>query len=322
LGVDYQLIVALGRHKLMSEAELHQHLGTADAAQTCWDKDTLGVRCGITKRGTPVEIHPVLQEFDLLVVVGFVEPTYLAGFSGGPKLLVPGCASAQTISFNHSLVLLTGPLPGTMEGNEVYADLREAAAMAVREPFVVCVPLNTLGEPLGLYAGGWEAHKRAAVACRQGLSVAQRDVCDIVVTSPGGAPYDVDMVQAKKALPAAVRAVKPGGTVILVAKCPRGWGAVQPDRLSLAPDGHKRLRHLADRRRLGYVDEDWASLSPAVMFWHVRRKARLIIVTDMAAELEGTIAEPAASLEEAINKCCSLRSSLTFGLISDGRRVV
>ncbi len=321
-GVAYEVVVALGRHRPMSPDGLRQHLGVPAAHQTCWDEDTPPWPLGLTNRGTPIELHPLLQGFDLLALVGFVEPTYLAGFSGGPKLLFPGCASARAISFNHTLILLTGPRPAETEGNEVYADLVEAAKAAVPVPFLLCLSLDSAGRPTGLFAGGWDAHADARAACRDGLSVAAGDAFDVVIASPGATPYDVDMVQAKKALPAATRAVRPGGTVVLLGRCPRGWGAISPDRDALAPDGDRRLADLAERRRQGYVDADWAALSPAVMFWHVRRKARLIIVTEMADELRGTVAEGVSSLAEALDLVPEGARGAHLGVLREGRRAI
>lgn len=321
-GVSTDVLVALGRHRPLSHERLVRHLGTAEISQTVWDDSTVPLRAGMTLRGTPIEIHPRLGEADLVVLLGFVEPTYLAGFSGGPKLVVPGCASPITISFNHSLLFLCGPLPGEIEGNEVYADLCEAAERIVKDPLLVSVPLNSAGAPTGIMVGGWNTHLVAAAACREGLSVAQPDAFDVVIASPGGVPYDVDMVQAKKALPAATRAVKPGGTVILLARCPQGWGPVQPDRASLVPDGEGRLTWLAQHRYQGHVKAEWAALSPAVMFWHVRRKARLVIVTDLRDELEGTVAEGASSLAEALDLLPDAGRGANIGFIAEGRRAV
>jgi nickel-dependent lactate racemase len=127
------------------------------------------------------------------------------------------------------------------------------------------------------------------------------------------------MVQAKKALPAAVRAVRPGGTVILVAECPRGWGAVQADGACLLPGGERRLAYLASQRRRGRVEVHWAAVSPAVMFHHARRKARLIVVSAMGRALAGTLAEPAASLSEALDLALGSRRQAVVGVITDGR---
>jgi nickel-dependent lactate racemase len=47
---------------------------------------------------------------------------------------------------------------------------------------------------------------------------------DIVVTSPGGHPRDMDLYQSYKGLDAALNVVNEGGVVVLVAECPEGHG--------------------------------------------------------------------------------------------------
>jgi len=48
---------------------------------------------------------------------------------------------------------------------------------------------------------------------------------DIVITTPGGSPKDIDLYQSQKAMAAAELAIKDGGTVILPAECKDGVGA-------------------------------------------------------------------------------------------------
>ncbi|HZK11017.1 MAG TPA: transcriptional regulator, partial [Atribacterota bacterium] len=47
---------------------------------------------------------------------------------------------------------------------------------------------------------------------------------DVVIASTGGYPKDINVYQAQKALDNAYQAVKPGGTIILLAECPEGYG--------------------------------------------------------------------------------------------------
>jgi nickel-dependent lactate racemase len=46
----------------------------------------------------------------------------------------------------------------------------------------------------------------------------------IVVVSPGGHPFDIDLFQAYKGVDCALRAVKRGGVIVWVAECPEGHG--------------------------------------------------------------------------------------------------
>ena len=321
-GASWEVVVALGRHRPLAPEVLERHLGLAGATQSSWSPDDEPLRHGLTLRGTPIEVHPLLSRFDCLVLLGFVEPTYLAGFSGGPKLLVPGCASPTTITYNHSLIFATGPRAGTLHDNGVGADLREAAERVAPGALTLNLVTDWRGEVRSALAGPWHEHANAADLALQFALTVPHDSFDVVVASPGGAPYDMDMVQTKKALVAATAAVRPGGTVILVGRCQRGWGAVQADRDALSPQGDAYIARLAERRAAGQVDADWAAVSPGVMFWHVRRKARLLLVTDMADELRGTVAWPCPDLDTALGLACGDKWDLEIAVLPAGRRAI
>ncbi len=50
-------------------------------------------------------VHRAVVESDLVVLTGAIAPHYLAGFSGGAKALVPGCADRATVEAAHRLTL-------------------------------------------------------------------------------------------------------------------------------------------------------------------------------------------------------------------------
>src|SRR5690606_4230137 len=117
---------------------------------------------------------------------------------------------------------------------------------------------------------------------------------DLVVASAGGLPFDLDLYQAHKALEAACRAVRPGGTVVLAAACPAGTGS---DASAEAP-------------RQGTPDEPEAALRRSFSIAShtalaLRRKtaaARCILVSE---GIDPTLARglgftPARSLDEAL----------------------
>ena len=92
---DVTIVMALGLHRPMTEAELEEAVGPAitrrirvlnhDPADT--------VRLGETPCGTPVEIFRPVVEADFRICLANIEFHYMAGFSGGAKSILPGCAS-------------------------------------------------------------------------------------------------------------------------------------------------------------------------------------------------------------------------------------
>ena len=53
---------------------------------------------GTTRQGIPVRLDSRFLEADVRIAVGLVEPHFMAGWSGGRKLILPGIAHADTIT--------------------------------------------------------------------------------------------------------------------------------------------------------------------------------------------------------------------------------
>jgi nickel-dependent lactate racemase len=71
---------------------------------------------------------------------------------------------------------------------------------------------------------------------RQIYEVPVDQPCDLVVVAPGGAPKDLNLYQAQKALAHASRVTKAAGAIILVAACPEGIGSRGYERWMLEGD--------------------------------------------------------------------------------------
>src|SRR5574337_360627 len=100
------MITALGVHRPMTELEIERKVGREALRDLRWENHDARraeylVYLGETQAGTPVHVNRHLAEADLIVSVGSIEPHVLAGYAGGLKNLVPGCAGATTIGQNH-----------------------------------------------------------------------------------------------------------------------------------------------------------------------------------------------------------------------------
>jgi len=223
---DITIIIGLGLHRPMTEAELKDAVGEAVFRRVRVInhdvRDTVSL--GRTSFGTPVEVFRPVVEADFRVCLGNVEFHYFAGYSGGAKAIVPGCASEATVTANHAMMVRPAAQAGRLEGNPVRADLEEATAL-VGVDFVLNVVVD--GEHRIVQAAAGDVKAAHRVGCEW---VAQRGkvpipaLADIVLVSAGGYPKDVNLYQAQKALDNAAYAVRPGGIIILVAECAEGCG--------------------------------------------------------------------------------------------------
>src|SRR4051812_14695463 len=77
------------------------------------------VQLGVTAEGTPALLNRHFVEADVRIVTGFIEPHFFAGFSGGPKGIMPGVAGLLTVMSNHGARHIADPRAafGITEGN-------------------------------------------------------------------------------------------------------------------------------------------------------------------------------------------------------------
>lgn len=223
---DITVVMALGLHRTMTEAEMETAVGPEvyrrvrvvnhDPADT--------VRLGVTSAGTPVEIFRLVVEADFRICLGNLELHYFAGYSGGAKAILPGCASRATLNANHAMMVRPEAVAGRLNGNPVRADIEEGVSM-LGVDFILNVIVTGQHRIIGAVAGDvTAAHRRGCeLVARRGM-VTIEEHADVVLVGAGGYPKDVNLYQAQKALDNAAHAVRDGGVLILVAECPEGLG--------------------------------------------------------------------------------------------------
>jgi nickel-dependent lactate racemase len=231
---ELRLIPALGVHRPMTEAEMERKVGREALAALRWEnhdaRDVEGVVCvGATRNNTEVYINRHLVEADLIVSVGSIEPHVLAGFGGGLKNIVPGCAGVETIARNHlwgttsKEVAQIGAEP---DENPLRRDLEEAAGMLKAEIFVINPVLNAQHEIVKIFAG------HAKLAHREGIKLA-REIYGVLVPAPAdvlitdSSPMDTDLRQGAKCIGNTLAAVKERGMILALLACREGVGDIK-----------------------------------------------------------------------------------------------
>jgi nickel-dependent lactate racemase len=189
------------------------------------------VNLGITRRGTPVEINRALTEFSHVVTTGGVGFHYFAGFTGGRKSICPGLASTRTIEATHLLALddqtggrAAGVGTALLDGNAVHEECEHVASL-IAPRFAINTIVDDSKRAIKVYAGDWKAAHR--IACNDYLkshSLPIHELREVVIASCGGSPYDINLIQAHKALEMAAHACSEGGDIVLLAECRDGLG--------------------------------------------------------------------------------------------------
>ena len=221
---DVTVVVATGTHRAPREEELERILGDFRRLFRVEVHDTSSCReLGRTQRGTPVAVNPAVLSADRVVTIGHIGMHYFAGYSGGPKMILPGVCGAETIRLNHEQIVDPKAYACVYEENPIHAEMREVAHM-VGVDLSVDVVLGP-GGVLGVFIGDvLEAHRAGARFWDRYFHVPIPEQADLVIVSPGGHHRDINLYQAHKAIFNAARATKDGGLVLLLAACPDGSG--------------------------------------------------------------------------------------------------
>ncbi|MEZ4699935.1 MAG: nickel-dependent lactate racemase [Rhodothermales bacterium] len=226
---DITLLNALGTHRQQTDAELRTMLGDAIvdryrcAQHNAFDDAGL-VPVGTTSRGNPVRLNKTMMEADFRVYTGFIEPHFFAGFSGGPKAVLPALAGQESVLSNHGRAMIAHPNAtwGVIDGNPIWEEMREAALMTM-PAFLVNVAINAEHAITGVFAGDLlEAHAAGRAYVRDHVMVGVDAPYDIVLVSNSGYPLDQNLYQTVKGMSAANRIVREGGAIIMCAACQDG----------------------------------------------------------------------------------------------------
>ncbi|BCA80729.1 nickel-dependent lactate racemase [Desulfuromonas sp. AOP6] len=302
---DMEILIALGIHRPQTDSEHRKILGSLYGRirvsdHNCDNPADL-VTLGRTAGGIPVTVNRKVTEADRVIVTGTAGFHYFAGFGGGRKGLVPGVASRETCMATHFAVFnppeVGGKHPqavtGVLEGNPVHAALVEAARM-IAPDFVLNTVLSPRKEILGVTCGELEqAHLAACRQVEELYAVPLTEPFDLAVVSCGGHPKDINFIQAHKALDYGVGALKPGGTLVLLAACGDGFG----NSTFFNWFRYQDLQEFEEQLRQHYEingQTAYATLLKA-------RKFRLILISELGSEETCQMGmEKAADLDEAL----------------------
>lgn len=229
------LLNQLGTHRPNSREELEVML-TPDVVRSYRvvnhepENERALVQVGVTDDGTPALINRQYVEADLRIVTGFIEPHLFAGFSGGPKNIMPGIAGLETVKSNHGYGHIADPRAtfGRTHDNPVWAEMKRIALQA-GEAFLLNVALNNDRELTGVFAGDLLlAHEAGCRFVREAAMQRIGEPYDIVVTTNSGYPLDLNLYQTAKGIGAAARIVREGGVIIVASECREGIPSGSP----------------------------------------------------------------------------------------------
>jgi len=298
-GVKYEditVVFALGSHRKHTEEEKKYLVGEEVYNKVqCVDSDPSDfVHMGVTSRGTPVDIFSAVAKADRRICLGNIEFHYFAGYSGGAKAIMPGVSTRAAIQANHSAMVKNEARAGAMDDNPVRLDIEEVVQF-VPIDFILNVVLDEKKNIIKAVAGHHvHAHREGCKFLDSLYKVEIPQKADIVITTPGGYPKDINLYQAQKALDNSKHAVRDGGIVILLASCTEGLGEEVFERWLLNADSPDSM--------IGDIQKNFElGGHKAAAIALVQKKAKIYLVSDLEKDfVRKLFMEPFDDISEAL----------------------
>jgi len=241
--LDITILLATGMHRESTHEDIvrmfGEHIANTEhiVNHVARDDDDM-VDIGTLPSGGKCMINKIAAQTDLLVAEGFIEPHLFAGFSGGRKAILPGISSQVTVMANHCAEFIDSPKArtGILEGNPIHKDMLYAAK-AAKLAFIINVVIDADKHIIAAFAGDREKAHEAGTAFLSTMSGVDAAPADIVITTNGGFPMDLNLYQSVKGMTAGEATCKDGGVIIMASSAVDGHGA---------EDYYQTLKHMTN----------------------------------------------------------------------------
>lgn len=227
---NFVIVNGTGSHRANTPEELARMVGAKVAARyrvvnhNAHDPETLAP-AGTGSAGETIYLNREYVAADRRIILGFIEPHLMAGFSGGYKAVFPGVAGIDNIMAYHRAQVVGDPRStwGVLDGNPTQ-DIVRAHGSLLSVDFCVNVTINNRREITRFFCGDvGEAHRAGCEFAKSTAMVGCARPFPVVVTTNGGYPLDQNLYQAVKGMSAAAQIVAEGGLIVAAARCNDGF---------------------------------------------------------------------------------------------------
>lgn len=219
---------------------------------------------GTTRSGTPVLIDRRFLEADLKVATGLVEPHFMAGYSGGRKVIAPGVAHERTIRTFHSSRFMEHPLSKQcqLDNNPLHEEQLEIVKL-IREQFNHEIfALNTVIDDkrrLSFVNFGEieQSHMDAVRFAHEYMTVGVPHRFNTVLSSSAGFPLDQTYYQTVKSMVTPLDILKDNATLVVASECAEGLGSesFRNSQRNLLQEGPEEFMRRITGKAIADIDE-------------------------------------------------------------------
>ena len=172
---NFTVIIGTGTHRACTPAEIIQLVG-AEVAQSvrvinhnAYDDAALETMGQLEGHHGRLQFNKAYVQANKRIIIGFIEPHFFAGFSGGYKAVFPGVAGLEAIIHYHRTEVIGHPRStwGIVDGNPTQEQIRRYGA-ALPVDFCINVTLNHKQEITRFYCGDvLAAHKQGCAFVKE-----------------------------------------------------------------------------------------------------------------------------------------------------------
>jgi lactate racemase len=324
------VLVATGLHRPNEGEELAEVIGDPWVLQTVnvenhFARDAPAhVDFGFTSgRRTPVKLDRRFVEADLRIATGLVEPHFMAGWSGGRKVIAPGIAHEDTIRTFHSARFMGDPLAVqcNLDGNPLHEEQLEIVRM-LGEVYAVNTVIDDDRDLVHVNFGEVIAsHLETVRFVSDTIRVAVGRRFKTILTSAAGHPLDKTYYQTVKGMVTPLDILEPGGTLIVASACSEGFGSLE------FRDAQKRLCALGvDAFLATLVPKQFADIDEWQTQMQVKsmRAGRVMLYTTGLGNDDRALTgvDHVASIEEVVAEALAAAGDNDLAVIPEGPYVV
>jgi nickel-dependent lactate racemase len=274
-------------------------------------------------RGTPVKLDRRFVEADLKIATGLIEPHFMAGYSGGRKVVAPGVAHEETIRTFHSARFMEDPLATqcNLEGNPLHEEQLQIMNM-LGDVYALNTVIDEDRRLVHVNFGEIiESHLQGVEYARNACTVEVDRCFSTLVTSAAGYPLDRTYYQTVKGMVTPMQILNQPSDLIIASDCSEGLGsdAFRESQKRLLDFGVEGFMQRILGQDLAEVDEWQTQMQLKPM-----RKARLHLYSQGLPEKDRPLTgvNMIDSIEAAVSASVARHGNNSIAVIPEGPYVI
>ena len=323
------ILIATGLHRPASKKEINQIIGSKyilnniNIVNHLAREDSHHRFIGTTSQGNKISLDKRFLDADLKIATGLVEPHFMAGYSGGRKVIAPGIAHEKTIRTFHSARYMEDPMAKNcnLQQNPLHKDQLEIIKMIGGAYAVNCVIDEERNLSYINFGEIVKSHIDAVNFMTSYAKVKANNLFNTIITSSAGAPLDATFYQTVKGMISPLSILKKGGDLIIFSECKEGMGSNDflRSQTRLLKDGKQKF--ITDILKKKYADVDEWQTEKEI---EALNKANIYLYSKGISKKEEKLAaikltnDPISTIEESIKK----HNNNNIAIIPEGPYIV